>query len=860
MVSPEGAVATGNTEIVSVTDGGEQYVMLFYPDVANEQLQKNNQSAWFYRVPQSVHIAKSPDTNDYRFHLNHFVGKRNPETHVVEGEEVLAGGILGITVTTTPPAGVVERAQQELTRRLQENEPKDKYWRLFGAQAAKPQFGVAEISAANISMSDLTFDDQKSVLDAAGGGAGGLSPDAGSGVEGGGTGGGGGGPPPEGGDTGGGSNPPPEGGGPSPPPEGGPTGGGTDSGGAGGGASPPPEGGGGGSGGTVAGGPGTGLVLLDDRSMHDSTPIAMRDLRHENSSRFPGGWYVKLDGQGPASTTGGTNALTALLSSSVTGVLWQAFHGINAPVAINYSMDIPLWSTVTELTIRGNWERMRKHFSTAGSGGNFWLRGDIEYEVERMVMNGTLEVEMKVDGTRPDAAEREKQLRENMSAIRKVFMEQANKVIFEPAPVDVKPAEARKPRSILGLINVGGGFALKRSVASTELNLEYTERTRIRYNKSETIGATMDGFFEEIKNDPDAERKYFSTFYLDDWDSLVSTFVHPVCNWPNPSQQWRGEPAGLLTVDAGYPRTDGSIRWTPHYFTPSDDDTWKIAATQKKEEHVDDPPEGWTPDKMFIRRKISYQEPKHIDEYTKLFIERNVVELDEGVNGSLMSGNVEIRVDNAGKLEIEDMRLNKRLQSENEVVEVEIKPLGETHDGHERSVTRFRWTQENQNRSRYLGIYTGDPDYVPEYQYRVKVYVLGTLFSEGMEWEGQWTDVGGNGPLMVRVPTMDQADGRPRTLSTDEVESVSRRFGLVEGPSGESEPPTVEPVETEELEPRDVEAEPAEPYSVSGWSPFEQEGSVRYDDPPTVELVIEDEEDEAMFSAGWSPFEEERKE
>jgi hypothetical protein len=100
-------------------------------------------------------------------------------------------------------------------------------------------------------------------------------------------------------------------------------------------------------------------------------------------------------------------------------------------------------------------------------------------------------------------------------------------------------------------------------------------------------------------------------------------------------------------------------------------------------------------------------------------------------------------------------------------------------------------------------IFTGQPDFIPKYQYRVSVTVKGTLFSKGMAWQGPWVQSAGNGPLIVNVPMQDDpgvtiTKGLPSTF-------VAAQPGRVPPPrNGGRVPP-----------PRDV---PASASNVMGWS------------------------------------------
>jgi hypothetical protein len=132
------------------------------------------------------------------------------------------------------------------------------------------------------------------------------------------------------------------------------------------------------------------------------------------------------------------------------------------------------------------------------------------------------------------------------------------------------------------------------------------------------------------------------------------------------------------------------------------------------------------------------------------------VDLDPGDYGTLTSDTtLEVRVDSVGALSVGPIDLSVELDGDKQVVEVEFQAKGKTWDGLDRQPVRLRWTGTDQTESRRWMIFTGQPDFVPAYQYRVTVTVKGTLFSKGMQWQGQWNDAAGNGPLIVTVPMQD---------------------------------------------------------------------------------------------------------
>lgn len=269
--------------------------------------------------------------------------------------------------------------------------------------------------------------------------------------------------------------------------------------------------------------------------------------------------------------------------------------------------------------------------------------------------------------------------------------------------------------------------------------------------------SSLEGFYNEIKADPANEKKYFTTIYLDDWDRKLTRIVKPVVNWPDASRKWVGDPVAFVSVQVGYPSTEGDIQWAPHVFQSTDtgDATqWTARMAKKNAGDVSNAPAGWTPDKVFVKRMIHLTEPPGETDspYMRVFVEKNTIDLDPGDDGTMTTENtLEVRADSAGKLELGPIALNVTL-ADGQIVEVEFQADGRTDDGNPRSVTRFSWDSTNQTELRYWEIFTGQPAFVPNFKYRVHVLVKGTIFNKGQEWYGPWIDAGGNGPFMVSVP------------------------------------------------------------------------------------------------------------
>jgi hypothetical protein len=407
-----------------------------------------------------------------------------------------------------------------------------------------------------------------------------------------------------------------------------------------------------------------------------------------------------------------------------------------------------------------------------------WFSADIKAEFNNLRVKGDIKVEVDIDGTMPGAQEMEKMINQRIDLIVTQFTEQAKKVIFDPPPPQVEPAQASSSGGGLfgSLFGYGAGVALKFRRDETQLNLNYEETRYFRYNQPHTISSSLEGFYNEIKNDPKAEGKYFQRLVLGDINRKLFRIVKPVVNWPDKARNWAGEPVAFVSAQVGYPDSGGAITWKPTTFQKSDspDLTFRPVWIQWRKGEVASPPPGWELDATYMKRKIHLLEPPTESEFPffHIDVEKNVIDLDPGPNGTLSNDNImEARADSAGTLDVGPIALSVELQSTAEIVEVEMRAKGQRADGKNRAdkVTRFRFISSDQLEPRFWRIYTGQADFKTDYQYRVNVTVRGTLSTKGQAWTGPWENAIGNGAIMINVPMADDPGVIKRALTQREM-------------------------------------------------------------------------------------------
>ena len=731
MSDPVGPVfAGGFEEFVIQDEAGEGHTLLFLPDRNNDALQRERKAPVFYYIPEKVRLARNAATNDFKFRHIHFVGVFDESTAGIEKGET-SGGVLSLTTTSRFPPSVLKQAETQILERFSGRN--DKYWGLRTRVA--PQIRIAPITSNQTAISSLAPD------------ASGATPNIGGDAGGGGA-----------------ANP-------------------------GGGGTPTPAGGG--EPGTPEGPRSRDFMQLGNRSAWAPVPHG-REFRGTQLDA----WAWRIQGSGPGSITGGENAYGGVIGPIPSEIVWAGFHGTYSPLFVTQNLVMPMWSQLMRVKITGSWERIFQHFSAHVNARYLWFSADIKAEFNNLRVRGDIKVEVDIDGTMPGAQEMEKMINQRIDMIVQQFTEQAKKVIFDPPPPQVEPAQASSSGGgIFGaLFGYGAGVALKFRRDETQLNLNYEETRYFRYNQPHTISSSLEGFYNEIKNDPKAEGKYFQRLVLGELSRKLFRIVKPVVNWSDKARNWAGEPVAFVSAQVGYPDSGGSIAWKPTTFQKSDspDITFRPVWIQWRKGEVSNPPASWELDATYMKRKIHLLEPPTESEFPffHIDVEQNVIDLDPGANGTLSNDNImEARADSAGTLDVGPVALSVELQSTAEIVEVEMRAKGQRADGKNRmdKVTRFRFISADQMEPRFWRIYTGQADFKTDYQYRVNVTVRGTLSTKGQAWTGPWENAIGNGAIMINVPMADDPGVTKRALTQREMFSdtlVRAAEGLDTGAGG----------------------------------------------------------------------------
>lgn len=554
---------------------------------------------------------------------------------------------------------------------------------------------------------------------------------------------------------------------------------------------------------------------LGDPGFFREMTLASNTVSVTNASMNPDGslttgggtdpFFWKMQGQGPGTTVAsGESAFTCMMGSVAAEIVAAGFKANQSTIAVIENLQVPLWAPITSLTMTSDWERVYSHLSTAVSARYFWASADVRTTWNYLRTSGAIKVDLEIDRTLQGSDDQEKTVEKFIDMLIPLWMEQAKQVIFQPMP---NVPDAQAPSGGSGCFGTGWGLGVGVSLDyrhdQVEIANSFQFRSDQRYLQPATISGTLDGLADVLAAHPEQLRKYFGELYLDDYDRMITVACKPGVNWPDPSRRWVGDPVDFVSVQIGYPNTAGALQWSGTTFTrpadptavvPADptaglptgppgsgspssapsayisfadgttSSTWFARMTEKLAVDVANPPEGWTPDRMFVKRSIVFKPPAPDTDspYLRQRVEVNQVELDPGANGTPTNELAQpVKCDHVGVLNVGPIALGGHL-SGNWTAEIALKPHGTRLDGtsRENDVVNFSFTADDQHTPRYWTVYTGQPDYAPQFSYQVTVHRnadIGDPAPPDDGWTGPWIQAtSGNGAFTALPPRLGE--------------------------------------------------------------------------------------------------------
>lgn len=419
-----------------------------------------------------------------------------------------------------------------------------------------------------------------------------------------------------------------------------------------------------------------------------------------------------------------------------------------------------MWTVPFKLTITGDWERIRTHFSASAGVQYSWFNASASHEVNKLIENGaiTVDIELGAGMSMEEKEKREMAAESIITTISNMVMEKLKQAgtsvdeAVEAATHNMSPSEKSKMKMLGGLVSViekfkvGVGVAVKNRKDIFSGSFTFTKQIEEQVTRSEVISAQMEGVFDQIKADETALDRYFTEVFMEEGFRKVHVIGSAIANWP---ENQVGDPIHSLRVQVGYPDSQGQINWKAagRVLDGPTDDTMSTttlpaiwSAGNKDARFVFDftrhDDRGEDSEKIWVRKTIAFKESPDVavNEITEEY-ETNEHTLD-------------IRAESSGQLLVGPISLDMTIpEGDNQIdviVHVKTPKFGEK---------TYRFNGTTLNTERYYKVWYASPDDVESYDYKVEATVKGKRFGQkAVRWESGWTQGNGNGPLTIAIP------------------------------------------------------------------------------------------------------------
>jgi len=283
--------------------------------------------------------------------------------------------------------------------------------------------------------------------------------------------------------------------------------------------------------------------------------------------------------------------------------------------------------------------------------------------------------------------------------------------------------------------------------------LYHRETVDINTVRSTTVRANLDGFANEIAENPELIDRYFQTVYLEEGFKKIHVFATANANWEQVDGR-PGDPINRLSVQVGYPDSKGNINWKSAARYKQEDGTltsqpdmasWTLDNKDRvyvfdftKHENL-----GKDQDKIYIRKDISFNEDPRVPVNT--ITEEYEVDGDE---------TIEVRAETAGKVSVGPIDVDTPIETDQvkAIVTFKVPNL-------EPQV--FELNTESMKKAQYFEVWYEKPEDVQAWQYKVEAIVKGKRFGQkSVRWASNWEQGGGNGPITVSIPAPTDKQNR----------------------------------------------------------------------------------------------------
>ncbi len=472
----------------------------------------------------------------------------------------------------------------------------------------------------------------------------------------------------------------------------------------------------------------------------------------------PDAWAFEIQGAGEGTLNiMATNAYTVMMGRRPIELIWGAAKKGTSPLTLENHISYDVWTVPYKLTITGDWERIRTHFSASAQGQYAWFKATASHEVNKLIENGAITVDIEVGAglSMEDRAKLDMAADTIISTITTMVTEkltQAGTTLDETvdaANAEVNVVEGKKKSGFLSLLSsfkVGASAAVKNRKDVFEGSFTFTKTIEEQVTRSEVISAQMEGVFDEIKEDETNLDRYFTEVFMEEGFRKVHVVTSAIANWP---ENQIGDPIHSLKVQIGYPDSQGQVNWKPSgrvldgptdvemsdttipaIWVPGNKDARFIFDFTR---HGD---RGEDSEKIWVRKTIAFKESPDVA------VNEIVEEYETDAH------TIDVRAESSGQLLVGPINIDMVIPDEDKqidvIVHVRTPKFGEK---------AYRFNGSTANAERYYKVWYAKPADLEDYEYKVEATVKGKRFGQkSVRWEGDWTSGAGNGPLTVEIP------------------------------------------------------------------------------------------------------------
>ena len=467
-----------------------------------------------------------------------------------------------------------------------------------------------------------------------------------------------------------------------------------------------------------------GFVPIEENIVAVSS-LSLEDASNPANQTPDDKWLWRMQGQGLGSLDpNGTNACTAMVGQYPAALIEAGFKGDTSPIFVHNALKLRFRTPSITIKVKADYQKIFNAFSDNTKYKDNWTQVNIHRAFEEnnlmgccktTIMYGDVELSAKDKQTYEDFAQQAKN----------GIMENVKKFIFDKPANTLAAAEADATRSrhqegwwiFSHTVESDDGlsYALNTKFDSSTMNLEDVTEIQGPYCVTTVVSGNMTGFFQEIKQNPDAAKEYFDFVNLGDAFKKIHVIATSRANWPDGDT---GDPLDKLAISVGYPDSAGVVQYknSGRYYenlSKKLSDDFKPAIWTKEDKDavfvfdfaVDDNVPAPQRNMISVKRRVTYK----MDDRVKVNSDNEIEVPDETTTNT----QIEVKANVLGHLNVGPIYLSADL-NKHMLVEVTF-----SKDGFEPQTLIF--TLDNAATKQRFQLWTGEATRAIAWSYKVRV-------------------------------------------------------------------------------------------------------------------------------------------